>query len=44
MEVEMLTELKDILSRSRVTLIEDVLGLVSLCTLLIAGLYLSGAA
>lgn len=40
----MLTELKEIITRSRATLFEDVLGLVSLCTLLIAGLYLSGVA
>ncbi|MES2844547.1 MAG: hypothetical protein V4804_01170 [Pseudomonadota bacterium] len=40
----MLTEIKDILNRSRATLIEDVLGMVSLFSLLFVGLYLSGAA
>lgn len=40
----MLTELKAILSRSRDTLIEDSIGVVSLFSLLIAGLYLSGSA
>ncbi|MGB8811987.1 MAG: hypothetical protein WCC57_02275 [Paracoccaceae bacterium] len=38
----MLNELKSILSRSSDTLIEDALGVVSLFTLLIAGLYLPG--
>lgn len=38
----MLTEIKDILSRSRDTVIEDSIGVISLFTLLIAGLYLSG--
>ena len=40
----MLTELKDILSRSRATMIEDSIGVISLFSLLIAGLYLSGSA
>lgn len=40
----MLNELKDIVIRSRGTLIEDALGTVTLFTLLIAGLYLSGSA
>jgi hypothetical protein len=42
--IKMLTEIKDILNRSRATLIEDVLGMVSLFSLLFVGLYLSGAA
>jgi hypothetical protein len=40
----MLTEIKDILTRSRDTLIEDSIGVLSLFSLLIAGLYLSGSA
>lgn len=36
----MLNDLKSILSRSSDTLLEDALGVVSLFTLLIAGLYL----
>jgi hypothetical protein len=40
----MLTEIKAILSRSRDTVIEDSIGVVSLFSLLIAGLYLSGSA
>ena len=43
-EMIMLTEIKDILTRSRTTLIEDSLGVISLFSLLIAGLYLSGSA
>lgn len=39
-EVDMLNDLKSILSRSSDTLLEDALGVVSLFTLLIAGLYL----
>ena len=38
----MLTEITEILSRSRSTLIEDALGVVSLFVLLFAGLGLSG--
>jgi hypothetical protein len=44
MEVAMLTEIKAILSRARDTVIEDSIGVVSLFSLLIAGLYLSGSA
>ena len=44
MEVTMLTEIKDILSRSRATLIEDTIGVVSLFTLLFACLHLFGTA
>jgi hypothetical protein len=40
----MLTELKDIVIRSRATLIEDLVGVLSLFSLLVVGLYLSGAA
>jgi hypothetical protein len=40
----MLTEIKAILSRSRDTVIEDSIGVISLFSLLIAGLYLSGSA
>ena len=40
----MLTELKAILSRSRETAIEDSIGVLSLFSLLIVGLYLSGSA
>ncbi len=40
----MFTELKEIVIRSRATLIEDAVGMVSLFGLLVAGLYLSGAA
>ncbi len=40
----MLTELKEIVLRSRATLIEDALGMVTLFSLLVAGLYLSGNA
>lgn len=40
----MLTELKDIVARSRATLIEDLLGTLTLFSLLIAGLYMSGTA
>jgi hypothetical protein len=40
----MLTDLKDILIRSRATLIEDSIGVLSLFSLLVAGLYLSGSA
>lgn len=40
----MLTELKEIVARSRATLIEDMLGAVTLFSLLIAGLYMSGTA
>jgi len=39
-EVDMLNDLKSILSRSSDTLLEDALGVVSLFTLLVAGLYL----
>lgn len=40
----MLTDIKDIISRSRDTLIEDSIGVISLFSLLIVGLYLSGSA
>ena len=40
----MLSEIKNILSRSRETVIEDSIGALSLFSLLIAGLYLSGSA
>ncbi|WP_268902862.1 hypothetical protein [Paragemmobacter aquarius] len=40
----MFTELKEIVVRSRATLIEDAVGMVTLFSLLIAGLYISGAA
>ena len=40
----MLTELKEIVLRSRATLIEDALGMVTLFSLLVAGLYRSGNA
>lgn len=40
----MLTELKEIVLRSRATLIEDALGMVTLFSLLIVGLYISGNA
>lgn len=40
----MLTELKDILSRSRATLIEDAVGVVVLFSALIVGLHLIGSA
>lgn len=40
----MLTEIKAIVSRSRETLIEDSIGVASLFSLLIVGLYLSGSA
>ena len=39
----MLEEIADILNRSRATLIEDALGVVSLFVLLFAGLSLTGA-
>lgn len=39
----MLTEIKNIMSRSRDTVIEDSIGVISLFALLIAGLYLSGS-
>ncbi len=38
----MFTEIKDILTRSRATLIEDSLGVLSLFVLLFAGLSFSG--
>ena len=38
----MLKEVKDVFARSSATLIEDALGVVSLFSLLIAGLYLPG--
>lgn len=44
MEVTMLTEIKDILARSRATLVEDTIGVVSLFTLLFACLHLFGTA
>ncbi len=40
----MLTEIKDILIRSRATVIEDSVGVLSLFSLLVLGLYLSGSA
>ena len=40
----MLTEIKDILTRSRTTIIEDSIGVFALFSLLIVGLYLSGSA
>lgn len=40
----MFTELKDIVIRSRATLVEDAIGMVTLFSLLVAGLYISGAA
>ncbi|MDQ1847730.1 hypothetical protein Q9299_05455 [Gemmobacter fulvus] len=38
----MLKEIKAVLARSSDTLLEDALGVVSLFTLLVAGLYLPG--
>ena len=40
----MLTEIKDILARSRATLVEDTIGVVSLFALLFACLHLFGTA
>lgn len=40
----MLVEIKDILIRSRETAVEDSIGVISLFSLLIAGLCLSGSA
>ena len=40
----MLQELKDILARSKASLVADALGVISLFVLLFAGLSLSGAA
>ena len=40
----MLNDIKTILTTSRATLIEDSLGVISLFTMLIVGLHLSGAA
>lgn len=40
----MLIEIKDILSRSRETVIEDSIGVLALFSLLVVGLYLSGSA
>lgn len=40
----MLTEMKEVLYRSRAVLIEDLIGVATLFGLLIAGLHLSGAA
>lgn len=40
----MLTEIKDVITRSRAMLIEDMVGVVTLFGLLILGLHLSGAA
>ena len=40
----MLTEIKAILHRSQATVLEDSIGVISLFSLLIAGLYLSGSA
>lgn len=39
----MLTEIADIVNRSRATLVEDALGVVSLFVMLYAGLTISGA-
>jgi hypothetical protein len=44
MELQMLTDIKTILTNSRATLVEDSLGLIALFTMLIVGLHLSGAA
>ncbi len=40
----MLTEIKDILARSRATVVEDTIGVVALFTLLFACLHLFGTA
>ena len=40
----MLADIKEIVIRSRATLIEDSIGVVALFSLLIFGLYLSGSA
>lgn len=40
----MLSEIKEVLVRSRATLVEDCIGMVTIFTLLVAGLFLSGAA
>ena len=40
----MLTELKEVITRSRTMLIEDMAGVATLFGLLILGLHLSGAA
>lgn len=39
----MLTEISEIVNRSRATLVEDALGVLSLFVMLFAGLTLSGA-
>ena len=39
----MLTEIAEIMNRSRATLVEDVLGVISLFAMLFAGLTMSGA-
>ena len=43
MEVTMLTEMKDILSRSRATAIEDLVGVVALFSMLVLALHLFSA-
>jgi hypothetical protein len=40
----MLTELKEVITRSRAMLIEDMAGVLTLFGLLVLGLHLSGAA
>jgi hypothetical protein len=44
MEMQMLNDIKTILTTSRETLVEDSLGLIALFTMLVVGLHLSGAA
>jgi hypothetical protein len=44
MEMQMLNDIKTILTTSRATLVEDSLGVIALFTLLLVGLHLSGAA
>ena len=43
MEVTMLTEMKDILSRSRATAIEDLVGVVALFSMLVVSLHVLSA-
>jgi hypothetical protein len=44
LEMQMLNDIKTILTTSRETLVEDSLGLIALFTMLVVGLHLSGAA
>ncbi len=43
MEVTMLTDMKDILSRSRATVIEDLVGVVTLFSMLVLSLHILSA-